>query len=250
MGANKALSDNQTIGLAATQINARQHFADGLTGTTKTSLVAAYGKHTGDNGEFVLLDMGLGVSASDIKDRQKATAAKPKRTTVSAGVQIGKTWQTLAFDITPSVGIRHSQLAKQSYNLDGADVATPKLALNSYQAGVQIGKTIQSDSITWTPNLSAQYSHNSKNHSMTVNGYRFNQAFGNTAQATLGIRATTPTWQATLDVGYRQGNEIKRETMANVSASRFWWFCGGLVVWWLADKLHKKVAHFGGFLVG
>ncbi len=213
-----------TLGGAWTHSQADHQYDDAIKGKSEVNLASVYGKYETANRNFMTFDVSYGTSDNQINPEQSKQTFE--RDIASVGVGVGHQFNTPWVNITPTASVRYHHLSGANYNLDGADVAVDKAQLVSYQTGLQIDKDFTlASGLKVKPSLSSRYvdtQSTQDNQPVVVNGHGFNQNFGRYHTHDLGLSVGKSLWETAVHVGMTDGDEIDKQTSANVLLRYQW----------------------------
>ncbi|QIW15252.1 hypothetical protein A4G20_02295 [Pasteurellaceae bacterium RH1A] len=222
VGAEMDVGANSRLGLILSYNKGESDFDQGGKNDSKLTSLTVFGKHEWQNGAFVSLDGSLGKAKSKIS--LEGTTERFDRTVASLGANLGKSWDWQGLELQPQVGVRYHRLSGVDYHLADTAVRADSLDLVSYQAGVKAAYRFDLDGITLRPSVSAHYvdaSH--KQQGITLNQVaHLSQKFGRYGHYEAGITTQLGNWQASLGLGYLEGNEIGNQKLASVKVGYRW----------------------------
>lgn len=216
IGVEVPLNEDIAIGTVLSKHTSNNTFDEGINGKATVKMASLFAKWQNDSGLFGSL------SSNVAKGKNQLGETHFNRRIFSLGANVGYRLNFDGLEVQPSIGAKYYRLSQAQYELDGAEIDTPKLDFIAYQAGVKVAKTFGEQ---WkiTPSASAYYvdaSH--KKLAVNVNDIAFEQRFGRSLRAETGLALHKGNWQIDTNLGFAKGNELEKQTFANIKVGYRW----------------------------
>lgn len=180
-----------------------------------------YGKKMWESGVFFAVDTGYGKTKNSVN--LSGDTVHLKRNVFEVSAHLGREWDIHNFNLKPSIGMRYYHLSEANYNAAGTNVSTKPVNMLSTQVGISINRKFNFQGVEFTPELGIYYVDVSQGKLNTeIANQRISQKIGRCMNQELGVSAQYRNFNLGLQVGFMQGNMLKKQNAVSLKMMYEW----------------------------